>query len=355
VSGERGLRAGLEAWLGRQWWTPAPTLASNLLGPLAWLYGALQRRHASGAATPDRLPVPVLVVGNCIVGGAGKTPTVIALVAALQRRGYRPGIVSRGHGRQAAGVRVVPADGAATEFGDEPVLLARRTGVPVVVGRDRVAAVHELLAKAPQTDVIVSDDGLQHHALHRDAELVVFDERGIGNGLLLPAGPLREPWPLALPPTRHVLYSSGRASTALPGTLARRSLDLAWPLAAWHAGDAAAALPVQRLRGRRLLAAAGLAAPEKFFGMLRQLGLDIATLALPDHHDFAQLPWPGPGPDVLVTEKDAVKIAPARSAHRRVWVLPLDLALPETLVDTLHAQLFGRAPPAPSLPPAPLP
>jgi tetraacyldisaccharide 4'-kinase len=216
--------------------------------------------------------------------------------------------------------------------------------VPVVVGRDRVAAARTLLQAHPELDVIVADDGLQHHALPRQAELVVFDERGAGNGLPLPAGPLREPMPTRLPPGRHLLYTAGVASTALPGACATRRLLQAWPLAAWHARDASAAQPLAVLLHRPLLAAAGLAAPEKFFAMLRDAGLQIEPLPLPDHHDYATLPWPATGCDVLVTEKDAVKLDPARSAGRRVWVLPLDLAVPETLIDALHADLFGPRP-----------
>jgi tetraacyldisaccharide 4'-kinase len=291
--------------------------------------------------------VPVLVVGNLIVGGAGKTPTVIAVVQALQARGHRPGIVSRGHGRRGSEPRSVSARHGfadAGELGDEPLLLARRTQVPVFVGRDRRATALALLRSHPAVDVIVADDGLQHLALHRDAELVVFDERGVGNGLLLPAGPLREPLPTRVVPMRRILYTAGVASTPLPGALAQRALSLAWPLAAWHAGDALAAQPLATLHGQPLLAAAGLAAPEKFFGMLRQAGLQIEALPLPDHFDFATLPWPAQGPDVLVTEKDAVKLDPARTAARRVWVLPLDLVLPEALLDPLHQQLFGAAP-----------
>ncbi len=316
--------------------------AAQALRPLSALYGLLQRRAARHAAA--ELPVPVLVVGNLVVGGAGKTPTVIAVVAALQRRGYRPGIVSRGHGRDGDAPRAVGAADAVRDVGDEPLLLARRTGVPVVVGRDRVAAARLLLERHPDVDLLVADDGLQHPALPRQAELVVFDERGAGNGLLLPAGPLREPLPAQWPPHRHGLYTAGVRSTALPGALATRTLSQAWPLRAWQVGDAGEARPLSALRGRPLLAAAGLAAPDKFFGMLRDAGLSITALPLPDHHDFAERPWPAQGPDVLVTEKDAVKLDPSWADARPIWVLPLDLAVPEPLLDALHADLIGTGP-----------
>lgn len=343
--GAARLSGALEAFFRRIWWTPRPGPWAWLLAPLAALYGLLWRRHRARTTVAPALPVPVLVVGNLVVGGAGKTPTVIAVVAGLQRRGRRPGIVSRGHGRSGGAPRPVQAHDTPADAGDEPLLLARRTGVPVVVGRDRVAAARLLLQRHPQVDVIVADDGLQHLALPRQAELVVFDERGLGNGLLLPAGPLREPLPAAWPARRHVLYTNGAPSTPLAGACATRSLALAWPLAAWHAGDATAAQPLAALRGRPLLAAAGLAAPDKFFAMLRAADLAFEALPLPDHHDFATLPWPPLGGDVLVTEKDAVKLDPARVAGRPVWVLPLDLALPETLLDTLQAEL-GATPAA---------
>ena len=334
----------LEELFRRVWWTPRPGLAARLLQPLSAVYGLLQRRHARRANPASALPVPVLVVGNVVVGGAGKTPTVMAVVAALAQRGHRPGIVSRGHGRADSAPRVVAQADHPHDVGDEPLLMARRSGVPVAVGRDRVAAARALIEAHPEVDVIVADDGLQHRALPRRAELLVFDERGAGNGLLLPAGPLREPLPRRLAASRHVLYTSGSASTPLPGACATRRLQRAWPLAAWHANDPTAAAPLAALRGRPLLAAAGLAAPQKFFAMLREAGLQVQTLPLPDHHDYATLPWPAAGCDVLVTEKDAVKLDPARAAGRPVWVLPLDLDVPETLLDELHAELFGPRP-----------
>jgi tetraacyldisaccharide 4'-kinase len=338
------VRRALEGFFRRIWWAPQPGLAARALGPLAALYGALQRHHARRAPHPAALPVPVLVVGNLVVGGAGKTPTVIAVVAALVQRGHRPGVVSRGHGRVGAAPQAVSRGDGARDVGDEPLLLARRCGVPVFVGRDRVAAARALLQAHPAVDVIVADDGLQHHALPRQAELVVFDERGIGNGRLLPAGPLRETLPALWPPQRHVLYTAGTPSTVLAGACGGRRLGLAWPLAAWHAGEAAAAVPLAALQGRPLLAAAGMAAPEKFFCMLREAGLRIETLPLPDHYGYTTLPWPARGPDVLVTEKDAVKLDPARTGARPVWVLPLDLAVPESLFQALYAELFGSQP-----------
>lgn len=337
----------VEALLARHWWIERPSLLSRLLLPLAALYGVLATARQR-TTVPRRAPVPVLVVGNLIAGGAGKTPTVIALVQALQGAGHRPGVVSRGHGRRAGIVAPVDDGSDPLAVGDEPLLIRRRTGAPVWVGRDRHAAALALCAAEPAVDVIVSDDGLQHRALARDAELLVFDERGVGNGLLLPAGPLREPLPVGLGARARVLYTAAQATTPLPGALALRTIVQAIPLTDWRRGDAAAGRPLAALAGRRLCAAAGMAAPEKFFGMLEAAGLTIDRLPLPDHHAYATLPWPEGGGDVLTTEKDAVKLDPARVGDRPVWVVPLDLQIPTALVGELSTLLFGSGPPRPA-------
>jgi tetraacyldisaccharide 4'-kinase len=340
--------ARTEAWLQRHWWRAQPSMLMRLLWPLSLVYGALARR-ARLQSKPARGPaVPVLVVGNLVVGGAGKTPAVIALVQAFQAAGRRPGVISRGHGRQGDGARAVSAEASAQSVGDEPLLIQRRTGVPVWVGRDRSAAALALCAAHPEVDVLLSDDGLQHHRLRRDAELLVFDDRGVGNGLLLPAGPLREPLPARPGSQQRVLYSGQRASTGLPGALGQRGLARAWPLEAWLRNEAGAAVPLHHLRGRSLLAVAGLAAPQKFFDMLVAAGLTFAPLPLPDHHPYATLPWPVGTPEVLTTEKDAVKLDPSALQGTRVWVLPLDFQLPPGLA----ADLLNLLPaPQPKTPP----
>jgi tetraacyldisaccharide 4'-kinase len=341
------LSSTLEALAARHWWQARPTWLCRLLWPLSQLYRVLRVLAAQPPAAP--LPVPVLVVGNVVVGGAGKTPAVIALVEAFVRAGRRPGVVSRGHGRAGAAPCAVDAGSAVAQTGDEPLLIARRTGVPVWVGRDRHAAASALSQAHPEVDLLIADDGLQHTRLPRDTELVVFDERGAGNGWLLPAGPLREPMPTS-PGQRLVLYTAGRESTAWPGFLALRTLDRAWPLAAWHANDPTQAVPLASLRGRRLFAAAGLAAPAKFFSMLREAGLSITEHALPDHDPWLALPWPEGTPEAVVTEKDAVKIDPTRCGATAVWVLPLDLAVPAALVETLLQRLPPRTPASPVAP-----
>ena len=302
-------RRQLSHWLAQRlsalWWRRERSALAQLLRPLAWLYAALTTQHRRRVRA-ESAPVAVVVVGNLVVGGAGKTPAVIALVDALVQAGWHPGVISRGFARQHEDLRPVFAHSDAAQVGDEPLLIQRRCGVPVWVGRARLAAARALCAAHPEVDVLVADDGLQHHQLARDAELLVFDERGVGNGLLLPAGPLREPVPQATPPQTEVLYTAGAASTALPGHLGRRSMGQALPLAAWWAGDQAAGRALASLRGRRCLAVAGIAAPEKFFTQLEAAGLDIRRCPLPDHADFSVLPWADDAGDVLLTEKDAV-------------------------------------------------
>lgn len=311
------------------WERVPPTPLARGLQPLAAAYGALVATRAalyrSGWLPRWRAPVPVLVVGNCVAGGAGKTPVVMHLVQALRQRGWRPGVLARGHGGQAPGPRLVTPDTPATLVGDEPLLVHLRTGAPVAVARARAAAGQALLAAHPELNLLVADDGLQHLALQRDAQVIVWDSRGAGNGLLLPAGPLREPFLPTPPPRSVVLYSGGTASTAWPGFTAQRRLRGVLPLADWWAG-AGAWQPLATLAGRPLLAAAGIARPQAFFSMLAAAGLAPATLALPDHHAYPTLPWPAGTADVVLTEKDAVKLPPARLAGgaTRMWVAALD-------------------------------
>jgi tetraacyldisaccharide 4'-kinase len=240
----------------------------------------------------------------------------------------------------------VSAGSTAATVGDEPLLIWRRTGVPVWVGRDRAAALRALCTAHPEVDIVLSDDGLQHRALGRVAEVLVFDERGAGNGLLLPAGPLREPLPPALAPWQRVVFAGARPPPLQPATPLQRRLGMAWPLDAWWAGDASACQPLAVLQGRPLLAVAGLGEPEKFFAMLEAAGLAITRSPQPDHAPYARLPWPAGTAEVVLTEKDAVKLPPQRVAGTRVWVLGLDLDMPGTWVDDLLALLPPRpAPP----------
>jgi tetraacyldisaccharide 4'-kinase len=337
--------------LQRRWWLPQITLACVALLPLA---GALQgvaavhRWWVTRRANPRQaLPVPVLVVGNLIVGGAGKTPTVIALLDALRLAGWRPGVVSRGHGRNSRGLVHVDAGTPAIDCGDEPLLIRKRSGVPVTVGADRLAAAHALLDAHPEVNLLVCDDGLQHWRLPRDLQVLVFDGRGAGNGATLPAGPLRQAMPARVPPKTLVLYNAERPSTPLPGHLALRQLSGAVSLADWWRGEPARPACLADLarasQAAPLLAAAGLGQPERFFQMLSAAGVRVQPLPLPDHAAFTPLPWPAATPDVLVTEKDAAKLRPDQMGTTRVWVVALDFRLPADFMAALQNALADSA------------
>ena len=328
--------SSLETTLTRAWLRRG--LLACALWPLSRLFGALGalRRvlYRRGVLTSTRLPVPVIIVGNIFIGGTGKTPLTIWLVEALRAAGFTPGIISRGHGGAGSAPRLVTADALAAEVGDEPLLIARRSGCPVMVGRDRPAAGRALLQQFPAVDVIVADDGLQHYALQRDIELVLFDGRGAGNGWMLPAGPLREPL------TRHrdftIVNGEGEAP-GLRGPLFRMRLagNFAEQLI-----DPRQRLPLAALKGRRLVAAAGIGNPGRFFATLRAAGLAFTELPLPDHHDFLDEPFAALDADIiLITEKDAVKCGQIENLKRdpRLWVVPvaaqLDAALAEQIVE----------------------
>ncbi|MDQ0570736.1 tetraacyldisaccharide 4'-kinase [Variovorax paradoxus] len=293
------------AWLHRG-------VLACLLWPLSLFYAALfaARRwfYRLGWLKTERVQVPVIVVGNVIAGGAGKTPVVMAVVRHLQARGLHVGVISRGYGRRTGDCREVLDASDPQDVGDEPALIRHATGAPVFVARRRIEAARALLARHPATQVIVSDDGLQHLALARDIEICVFDDRGVGNGWRLPAGPLRERWPRACDLVLH----SG-TNPAFGGYTAERTL----------AHEAVAKdgkrMPLEALVGQPVTALAAIARPEAFFDMLRARGLTLAeTMALPDHFDFDG--WQAPsdaGRPLLCTEKDAVKLwrkAPAALA-----------------------------------------
>ena len=290
----------LESTLTRAWLRRGALACA--LWPLSLLFRALAALRAMlfriGVLTSARLPVPVVVVGNIFIGGTGKTPLTIWLAQALLAAGLRPGVISRGHGSEGEAPRAVTLDADAREVGDEPLLIARRTGVPVFVGRQRAAAGRALLAAHPQVNVLITDDGLQHYALARDVEVVLFDGRGVGNGWLLPAGPLREP------PGRRRDFTVVNAPEITP-QLARAvggqpfRMTLAGEVAE-QLLDANNRLPLGAFAGKRILAAAGIGNPGRFFAMLRTAGLAFDELALPDHHDFRDDPFARVDADIIL-------------------------------------------------------
>lgn len=314
---------------------------------LSGVYGAAvalrARLFRMGLLRAHRAGVPVLVVGNFTAGGAGKTPLTIAVVERLKAEGWTPGVASRGYGREEArAARWVEAGTDPRVGGDEPVLVARRTGARVRVDTDRVAAARALAHAG--CDIVVCDDGLQHRRLHRDLEIEVVDgRRRHGNGRLLPAGPLREA-PRAC--DFRVINSGGpQAADSGFGEWPMRLVgDTLQPLAGGRSR------PLASLAGRRVHAVAGIADPERFFSALRMAGLGVVPHAFPDHHAFnaADLEF-SPLP-VLTTEKDAVKLAilgDALPVRDRCWVLPVRAELPEAfwvaLLDALPSRAAGPA------------
>lgn len=301
-------------WLVSQW--QGVGLATALLAPLSaayWLLASARKlAYRCGALPSTRINAVVCVVGNLVAGGAGKTPTVIALVQHLQASGVHVGVVSRGYGRTESALHFVSAASTPHAAGDEPLLIHRRTGVPVVVGTSRVDAARALMAQAPQTQVVVCDDGLQHFALYRDLEVCVFDDRGTGNGWLLPAGPLREfkdsaPVAAAGQRSETRMQLATGAFPGFGGFVARRNLSSQ----AWRQDGSS--VPLATLVGSQnpaLSAVAGIARPERFFAMLREAGIQPKQeVALPDHYKFATpLPPEVAQHSIVCTEKDAAKI-----------------------------------------------
>jgi tetraacyldisaccharide 4'-kinase len=313
-------------------WLRRGALAWALL-PLSLLYRSIAGLHAGlyrvGLLRAQALPVPVIVVGNVVAGGAGKTPVVLALLEHLRSRGVMAGVVSRGYGRNADETVEVRAGDAAERVGDEPLLVKRKAGVPVFVARRRADAGGALLQAYPATQVIVSDDGLQHHALARDIEICVFDARGTGNRWLLPAGPLREPWPRPV----DLVLTHGQP-TGVQGHALQRGLA---PFAEQADGTRRS---LAGFTAQPVHAVAGIAQPESFFAMLREAGLTLAgTHPLPDHHDFADAPELPRDGVLICTEKDAVKLW----RHRPdAWAIPLQVQLPAGFIEAFDRLLAAR-------------
>jgi tetraacyldisaccharide 4'-kinase len=305
-----------------------------LLFPVSLIFRALaaSRRflYRSRILASVKLPVPVVIVGNISVGGTGKTPLTLWLAQQLIENGWHPGIVSRGYTKNSAQKKTpheVTGDDMADEVGDEPLLMAQRALCPVWIGRDRPAAALALLQAHPECDIILSDDGLQHYRLQRDAEIVVVDgARRFGNGLLLPAGPLREPVS-RLKKVDAVVVNSGATqgdeiAMRLEGT---RFYNLLNPEMVVSAGE---------FFGQNLHAIAGIGHPQRFFAHLEHLGLTAQPHAFPDHYRYAATDIAFEDADaILMTEKDAVKCA--SFATEQCWVLRVDAQVSPALTQLI--------------------
>lgn len=373
-------KRALRDWWVLQWWNPRPAPWAWLAWPLALLYRGLSawvqrqgRSHALPCATPT------VVVGNWVVGGAGKTPTTLALLDRLRAAGWTPGVISRGYGgsvrasdvpylldpSRSSGLHLA-SDSAqhAAQMGDEPLLVALRANVPVCVHPARARARDHLLAHCPAVDIVVADDGLQHAALSRSVDIVVVDERGVGNGQLLPLGPLRQPVPRHLDAQTLVVFSAGIPSVPVYGYRAQRGLGPPQRWADWRRGsrsragdgwsalrDAVAAAHATTTSARppdtpslpTVVAVAGIAVPQRFFDLLGAQISGWTPCPLPDHFDYARAPWSNATRVVIATEKDAVKLEPWAQPDQNLgpdlWVVPLDFVLPVAFWHALDERL----------------
>jgi tetraacyldisaccharide 4'-kinase len=330
-------------WFEQQWQYKG--WAQCLLLPLAWLFAglaALRRTlYRCGFFSSTRLPVPVIMVGNISVGGVGKTPLVIYLANALRAAGYAPGILSRGYGGQHTG-KVTPGSDPAG-YGDEPVLIAQHTACPVWVHPLRAGGGHALLLTHPETDVLICDDGLQHYALQRDIEIAVVNRpHGLGNGRLLPAGPLRES--LSRLYKVDLVVESGQLPDRNP---ARPTFKQSLQVGEWTSvSDFSARISIQSLQERPLVAIAGIGHPQRFFHSVQAMGLACETKVFADHHAYTQADFIDlSGKTVLMTEKDAVKCR--HLDLRDAWFLPVSAELKpvghlQTLTDCVISLLKQR-------------
>jgi tetraacyldisaccharide 4'-kinase len=341
-----------QAWLTQGLIARVLWPVSLIYGTLVWLRKLLYRLDVFHA---QHLPVPVIVVGNVFVGGVGKTPLVIALVKQLTARGLKVGVLSRGYGRSGDGSQSVTAQSSATEVGDEPVLIARACQVPVFVGKNRFQTGQHLLAQNPHVQLIVCDDGMQHLALAHDLALCVFDERGLGNGWLLPAGPLREPWPLdragyshviTLSTSNYAIQNPQRVNEQVrekeqekPQGLGQPKADFVVPrlLADFAKQSDGTTQALSIFRGQKVQALAGIGKPQVFFDMLADKGIALsAKQALSDHYDMRSIHIDPEMGEVLSTEKDAVKLW---NFQPTAWAVPLVTEIPEELLNTILAHI----------------
>ncbi|MFT0549094.1 tetraacyldisaccharide 4'-kinase [Allopusillimonas ginsengisoli] len=346
------IQACFHAAIQRAWQRKG--LVSTLLLPFSWIAKAIiirkRQRYQHHPQIVQQSRVPVIVVGNLYVGGTGKTPVVIALAQALQQRGWKPGIVSRGYGvHLGAHARTGQGDLKANEFGDEPALIAQQTQAPIAVHPRRALALTALEHTYPDIDVIIADDGLQHLALGRDLEIVVQDVRGIGNGRVLPAGPLREP--ASRLTEVDVIITNLSSGQEAPPVIVGPALQITMRLAPVQVTHLTSGRKMQwadwlaQYGQIPVSAVAAIGQPERFFSMLRHHGLALdQTLALPDHDAYVHSPFTAMSANsILITAKDAVKCA--NFADDRLWVLHAEPEFSDIhWLDWLHQRLGVLAP-----------
>ena len=321
-------------FLEKVWYGRHP--ASVFLAPLSWMYRSViwlrRQAYASGLLSRYRAPVPVVVVGNLSVGGTGKTPLVIWLAKHFQAAGYKPGIISRGYlGKANSWPQQVRADSDPAMVGDEAIVIARRTGLPLAVGPRRADNIQALLRYA-DCDIIISDDGLQHYRLHRDVEILLVDGvRRFGNGKCLPAGPLREP--LSRLRDIDLLVNNGIAG--------RGEFKMETKASHLYALDGSRSpVALEAFAGQSVNAVAGIGHPERFFDLLRVSGMRVIKHPFPDHHAFQgnDLAFDQSLP-IVMTEKDAVKCEHFKLAN--AWYLPIEVTMPQVFEHRLHGMLEG--------------
>ena len=326
-------------WLEAHWYRLSPLHLA--LWPLSLIFGALaairRRLYEKQYFTSTKLRVPVIVVGNINVGGTGKTPCVIWLAGKLLDRGYKPGIITRGYAGSSRVPQRAAIDGDPAAIGDEALLLARRCACPVWAGRSRVAAAQALLAAHPDCDVIISDDGLQHYALDRDIELVVLDgERGYGNGMLLPAGPLREPVSRlhdvdALIINGGTLFPPSILPSAVPAFDMRLEGETFYQLR-----DGGRNASSKDFTDKPVHAMAAIGNPRRFFNRLHDLGISFTPHVFPDHHAYTAADCAfDTGAAVIMTEKDAVKCERLAADDADWWALRVDAEIDQALGDLI--------------------
>lgn len=311
-------------WQSNNW-------VSTLLKPLSCLYQSLSEKNkCKKLKVQKKLAVPVIVVGNINVGGTGKTPVTIALISELQQQGLKVGLISRGYGRKDEFLVVSDEKASSELLGDEPYLIHKKTNVPVAVASQRYDAGLALLEKYPDLDVIVSDDGLQHYALHRDFEIAVFGKQGIGNGYVMPAGPLRESVN-RLKTVDAIVTIDDEQQFLLP--YLQKCYKIAQRLG----------VPYQLNNFKQtrewnefshVSAIAGIAHPSNFFNALSAKSIEVSAYPFGDHHTYRDTDFTNMVEPILMTEKDAVKCTQILNDHD-AWVVPLETTLPSGFIELI--------------------